>query len=139
MGLSTRRRLWIATIAGAAALAALIGAEAAQWLIDQRTTLEKARAMTGGEPNRAADAMRRLGCFSCHDIPGIAGAQGRVGPPLTHMASRAYIAGVMPNTAENLILWIRWPQGILPNSGMPNMGASEAESRDIAAYLLSLQ
>src|SRR5437764_14093609 len=135
----TRHRLWIAVIAGVAALAALIGAEAAQSLLEEHRTQEKARAMTGGDPSRAADAMRRLGCFSCHDIPGIAGAQGRVGPPLTHMAARAYIAGVMPNTAENLILWIRWPQGILPNSGMPNMGASEAETRDIAAYLLSLQ
>ena len=135
----TRHRLWIAVIAGVAALAALIGAEAAQSLLEEHRTVEKARNMTGGDPGRAADAMRRLGCLSCHDVPGIAGAQGRVGPPLTHMASRTYIAGVMPNTAENLILWIRWPQGILPNSGMPNMGASEAESRDIAAYLLSLQ
>ena len=133
----TRRRLWIAAVAGLAALAALISAEAAQSLLEG--TVEKARNMTGGDPSRAADAMRRLGCLSCHDVPGIAGAQGRVGPPLTHMASRAYIAGVMPNTAENLILWIRWPQGVLPNSGMPNLGASEAETRDIAAYLLSLQ
>jgi|SRR5438105_1645955 len=135
----TRRRLWIATIAAIAALAGLIGAEAAQSLLDHRRAVEKARAMTGGDASRAADAMRRLGCLSCHDVPGVAGAHGRVGPPLTNMASRTYIAGVMPNTAENLILWIRWPQGILPNSGMPNMGASEAESRDIAAYLLSLQ
>ena len=135
----TRRRLWIAIIAGVAALAALIGAEAAQDALERRHNLEKASAMTGGNPNRAADAMRRLGCLSCHDVPGVAGAEGRVGPPLAHMGSRTYIAGVMPNTAENLILWIRWPQGILPKSGMPNMGASEAESRDIAAYLLSLQ
>ena len=135
----TRRRLWIATIAGIAALAGLIGAEAAQDMLQRHRDLQKASAMTGGDPNRAAGAMRRLGCLSCHDVPGVAGAQGGVGPPLAHMGSRTYIAGIMPNTAENLILWIRWPQGVLPKSGMPNMGANDAESRDIAAYLLSLQ
>ena len=135
----TRRRLWIAIIAGVVGLAGLIGAEAAQDMLERHTNLRKASAMTGGDPSRAAAAMRRLGCLSCHDVPGIAGATGRVGPPLAHMGARTYIAGVMPNTAENLILWIRWPQGILPKSGMPDMGASEAESRDIAAYLLSLQ
>ena len=135
----TRRRLWIAIIAGSSGLAGLIGAEAAQDMLERHANLQKASAMTGGDPSRGVAAMRRLGCLSCHDVPGIAGAAGRVGPPLAHMGARTYIAGVMPNTAENLILWIRWPQGILPKSGMPDMGASEAESRDIAAYLLSLQ
>jgi cytochrome c1 len=133
------RRLWIAAVAGVLALGALIGAEAAQDMLERHRNLQKASAMTGGDPRRAAEAMRRLGCLSCHDVPGVAGARGLIGPPLAHMGSRTYIAGVMPNTAENLILWIRWPQGVLPKSGMPNMGASEAESRDIAAYLLSLQ
>src|ERR671934_1984190 len=54
----TRRRLWIAVIAVAVALAGLLGAEAAQALLDQQRSLEKARAMTGGDPDRAADAMR---------------------------------------------------------------------------------
>jgi cytochrome c len=93
---------------------------------------------TGGHIEAGPAAIRRLGCGTCHTIPGVPDAQGRVGPPLTRWAERTYIGGVMPNTAENLILWIRWPQGVLPRSGMPNMGASETESRDIAAYLLTL-
>ena len=135
----TRRRLWIACIVGCGLGAFVAGAEAMQVAIQQHQDKARAEQMTGGDASRAAAAMDRLGCGSCHDIPGIPGATGRVGPPLAHMASRDYIAGIMPNTAGNLILWIRWPQGVLPNSAMPNMGASERQARDIAAYLLSLR
>lgn len=121
------------------ALALCVGAaEAVQVAIQQRQDKARAEQMTGGDISRAAAAIDRLGCGSCHEIPGIPGATGRVGPPLDHMAARGYIAGIMANTAGNLVLWIRWPQGVLPNSAMPNMGASERQARDIAAYLLSL-
>jgi cytochrome c1 len=135
----TRTVVILSALAGVIALAAI---GAGLWVRErgeQRDAVERARALTGGEPLRAATAIGRLGCGSCHDIPGVPGARGQVGPPLAHMGARVYIAGVMPNTPENMILWIRWPQGVLPKSVMPNMGASEAESRDIAAYLFSLQ
>jgi cytochrome c1 len=135
----TRRRLWAGCIASGGLALFVSGAEALQVAIQHRQDSVRAEQMTGGDASRAAAAVDRLGCGSCHDIPGIPGATGRVGPPLAHMAARDYIAGVMPNTAGNLVLWIRWPQGVLPNSAMPNMGASEREARDIAAYLLSLR
>ena len=105
----------------------------------ERAIAERAAALTGGDPDRGRDAIRRLGCGSCHHVPGVRDANGRVGPPLDHMASRVYIAGVLPNTAANLFIWIRWPQGVLPKNAMPNLGASESDARDIAAYLYTLE
>jgi cytochrome c1 len=56
-------------------------------------------------------------------------------PPLDHFYARSYIAGRLPNTEENLLKWIQDPQQIEPGTAMPNLGVSEDEARDIAAYL----
>jgi cytochrome c1 len=79
-----------------------------------------------------------FGCSSCHAIPGIPQAKGMVGPPLDHFAGRAYIAGQIPNTAEGLIKWIMVPQSIEPGTAMPNLGITEQQARDMAAYLYTL-
>jgi cytochrome c len=79
------------------------------------------------------------GCGSCHVIPGIAQATGSVGPPLTHFATRAYIAGEVPNNPEFLTQWIAVPQSIEPGTVMPNLGVSYGKARDIAAYLYTLK
>jgi len=75
------------------------------------------------------------GCGSCHFIPGIPGADALVAPPLDHFYQRTYIAGVLPNTWENLTKWIQDPQGIVPGNAMPNLGLTESDARNIAAYL----
>ncbi|WP_035723469.1 cytochrome c [Bradyrhizobium sp. ARR65] len=96
-----------------------------------------ARAMTGGEPSRAPDVLRRYGCAGCHTISGIPGADGQVGPPLSGLIHRVYIGGVAANTPSHLVQWIVAPQSLSPNSVMPASGISEAEARDVAAYLYS--
>ncbi len=93
--------------------------------------------MTGGDPANGPALIREYGCGTCHVIPGVRGAGGLVGPPLTDFAHRAYIAGAVANTPEHLITWIRVPQAIQPGTAMPNMGVAEQEARDIAAYLYS--
>lgn len=93
----------------------------------------------GGNPERGAAVIRQTGCGGCHIIPGISGANGLVGPPLTHMARRVYVAGVMRNTPDNLMLWLMNPQQVVPNNAMPDMGLSRKQSRDVAAYLYTLQ
>lgn len=93
----------------------------------------------GGVPSRGADAIREHGCGSCHAIPGIRGADATVGPPLTRFGRRAFIAGRLPNTPENLILWISDPRQVDPRTAMPDVGVSDEEARDIAAYLLELR
>ena len=62
-----------------------------------------------------------------------------VGPPLDHIASRAYIAGKFANNPETLIKWLQNPPSFDPNTTMPNMGVTEQDSRDIAAYLYTLK
>ena len=96
-------------------------------------------AFTGGDPNRGRQALARYGCTTCHIIPGIAEANGLIGPPLDRFASRAYVAGVLPNTPENLVAWILNPPAIDPLTAMPAPGISEAEARDAAAYLYTLR
>lgn len=92
----------------------------------------------GGDPDRGAQAIQRHGCHSCHTIPGIAGANSYVGPPLNAWSMRSYIAGALSNTPENLILWIMDPQAIEPGTAMPDMDISQQEAQDIAAYLFTL-
>jgi cytochrome c2 len=95
--------------------------------------------MTGGTPARGREAIRSYGCQSCHTIPGVTGAKALVGPPLTGIASRSYIAGVMSNTPQHMIEWLRNPPGIDSKTAMPNMNVTERDARDIAAYLYTLR
>ena len=91
----------------------------------------------GGDPRHGRELLARYGCASCHRINGIAHADSQVGPPLDEIRSRGYIAGVMPHNADNLIRWIQHPRQVVPNTAMPELGVTEAEARDMAAYLYS--
>jgi cytochrome c len=93
------------------------------------------RVVQGGDARRGPTAIVRYGCGACHVIPGVGSAVGMVGPPLTAFSRRAYIAGELPNTADNLVTWITVPQAIEPGSAMPNLGVDDRSARDIAAYL----
>ena len=105
----------------------------------QAERFQTASQLTGGGNARAGMAdLRKYGCSGCHTIPGIEGAQGLVGPPLNQFANRIYIAGRLPNTPENLMLWIQKPQQVVPHNAMPDMGIGEQDSRDIAAYIYTL-
>ena len=92
-------------------------------------------ASTRGDPRRGETAIARHGCGSCHVIPGVRRARGKVGPPLTDFAQRSYIAGNAPNTPNNLAAWIRRPDSVEPGTVMPALGVAEQEARDIVAYL----
>jgi cytochrome c2 len=96
-------------------------------------------AVAGGDAQRGRASLEAYGCGSCHVIPGIGGARGGVGPPLDSAGDRAYIAGLLPNTPENMIAWIREPRKIDPQTAMPNVGVNESDARDIAAYLYTLK
>ncbi len=92
----------------------------------------------GGVADRAPAAIAKYGCGSCHYIPGIDGANGAVGPRLTNISQQSLLAGILPNTPENLILWIQHPQQVKPGADMPEMGVTQQDALDIAAYLYSL-
>lgn len=91
-----------------------------------------------GNTEQGRIAIQRYGCGSCHTIRGISGANGLVGPPLTGIGARAYIAGVLPNTPDNMMNWIRNPQSYVPGNAMPNLGVTEQDARDITGYLQTL-
>jgi len=94
--------------------------------------------VAGGDPARGKAAIERSGCLACHAIPGIANPNSNVGPPLDQIAKRAYLGGVLANTPENMVRWLRDPPGVDPRTAMPNVGLDEAEAKDIAAYLYTL-
>jgi cytochrome c len=93
----------------------------------------------GGDAAQGREAVAHYGCGSCHVIPGVPGARGVVGAPLTEFARRTHIAGNLPNTPENLIAWLRDPQAIEPGTAMPNLNVSESDARNLAAYLATLR
>ncbi len=94
--------------------------------------------VANGNPRQGQQLLQQYGCGNCHAIPGVEHAESLVAPPLTGWAARGYIAGRVPNTPDNLIAWIRNPQQIDPENQMPNMGVTERDARDIAAYLFTL-
>jgi cytochrome c oxidase subunit II len=78
-------------------------------------------------------------CVLCHTIRGTA-AGSRVGPDLTHLASRSTIAaGMLPNTIGNLGGWILNPQSLKPGSRMPPNQISGPDLQDLLAYLETLR
>lgn len=94
--------------------------------------------VAGGDAERGAAVIREKGCGACHTIPGIDGADGTVGPPLSAWAERAYIAGALPNAPSELIDWLLAPHAVEPATAMPDLDLSEQQARDTAAYLYTL-
>lgn len=108
-------------------------------LLPKHNGEREAIMMTGGVPDQGNALIRGYGCGSCHTIPGIPGANALVGPSLERFANRVYIAGVLENNPENLIRWIQDPPGVDPLTAMPNLKVSDADAKNIAAYLYTLQ
>lgn len=83
----------------------------------------------------APNLMIQYGCPTCHVIPGVSGAVGKVGPSLNDLAQRSYLAGTLENSPENLVHWIQHPQQIHPGTAMPEMGVTVSDAQAIAAFL----
>jgi cytochrome c len=92
-----------------------------------------------GDPDRGRQLFDAYGCVACHAVQGVGTARGRVGPPLDGIANQRIIAGVLPNTQENLARWIIDPAAFAPNTAMPDVGVTEEHARDIAAWLHTLR
>jgi len=93
----------------------------------------------GGNAERGRGLIRAYGCGSCHTIPGIRGAIAYVGPNLDGIASRSYIAGVLPNDPENMVRWLKNPPAVDSKTAMPFLGINERDARDMAEYLYRLK
>jgi mono/diheme cytochrome c family protein len=96
-------------------------------------------APDASDASRGRQAIEQYACVTCHAIPGIVGPNAPVGPPLAGIGSRLMLGGVLPNTPENMVRWLRAPQQFAPGSAMPDLGVTEHDARDIAAYLATLK
>src|SRR5690349_22088906 len=91
-----------------------------------------AQVSTGGDAIRGAAAIARYGCGSCHIIPGVSGASGLAGPPLSGIGNRVYVAGVLQNTPQNMVRWIEDPPSVDEHTVMPKLGVTHQDAIDIA-------
>ena len=78
------------------------------------------------------------GCINCHAVQGV-NTYNRTGPDLSHIGSRTSIAaGMLPNTRENMIEWLRYTDTVKPGVAMPNLGLSQEEAESLTAYMQTL-
>jgi cytochrome c len=101
--------------------------------------VQAAASTSDGDPSRGKDKVAFYGCGSCHTIPGVVGASGLVGPPLTGIGSRVYIAGILLNNSENIARWIENPHEVDQLTVMPNVHATPEDARDMAAFLSTVR
>jgi cytochrome c2 len=94
---------------------------------------------TGGDPARGRDLIAARHCGACHQIPNVAGAEGVIGPSLASVGRQSFLGGGLPNTRENLVRWLRDPEGLSPSTPMPNLALDEWQASDMAAYLYTLR
>jgi cytochrome c oxidase subunit 2 len=113
-----------------------------KWLAASRQLSEPPpRPAAGAEPDSVRrgyevfTSQRPSSCLVCHTIDGTA-ARGRVGPNLSHLASRTTIgAGALEFNRENLRRWISDPQKIKPGVNMPPNPLSDADMNALLDYL----
>lgn len=92
-----------------------------------------------GDANHGRQLIESYGCGACHTIPGVHAARGLVGPPLMFFSRRTMIAGELPNSPDNLVRWIKDPHSVEPGTAMPNLGLTDEDAHDVAAYLYTLR
>jgi cytochrome c oxidase subunit II len=107
-----------------------------QWYVSQ---LASAQPPTDTSAKHGQDVFMQGTCIMCHTISGTQ-AGSRVGPELSHIASRPSIAaGSLPNTRENLARWILDPQLIKPGVRMPPNKLSPGDMNALLNYLETLK
>jgi cytochrome c oxidase subunit 2 len=111
-------------------------AEFDAWLAEQR---QPARTPTTADQIRGQKVFLGGPCSMCHTVAGTP-AGARLGPDLTHVASRTTLgASIVPNTTGHLTGWIIDPQAIKPGSRMPATLLPPDDLHALVAYLESLR
>jgi cytochrome c oxidase subunit 2 len=105
-----------------------------RWVQDEKKPAQVTDAVSAGRR-----VFETTACVNCHTITGTV-ADGRFGPDLTHLMSRATIAsGAATNTHANLRSWIKNPDDLKPGSLMPAMQLSDKDIDALTAYLETLR
>lgn len=103
---------------------------------------EKPAAGGTGDANRGKQLFVQKGCTACHVVPGIPEATGTIGPNLAGIAGKPKIptaTGELENTPDNMVKWIMNPTAVKPSTQMPPLGITEAEARDLTAFMFTLK
>ena len=91
------------------------------------------------QQRKGQEIFMRSPCPLCHTVQGTP-ASGKVGPDLTHLASRRSLAaGTLPNRRGYLAGWILDPQHIKPGAYMPPIQLRQGEVDPLLDYLETLQ
>jgi cytochrome c oxidase subunit 2 len=114
--------------------------EFSEWITAQQ---QPAVTPTEGTPAAAGmDVFLSRGCTQCHNIDAITPELDQAafnGPDLTHFMDRGVIAGAYKEfSVENLKTWLANPPKEKPGSYMPNLGLTQQEIDDLAAFLETL-
>lgn len=97
------------------------------------------RKLAGADPSRAIPLMERAGCAACHQVPGILWPAGATAASLDGFGASPLISGRLPNQPDVLVRFLRDAPSLDPQTAMPPMPLTEAEARDVAAYLYTLR
>jgi cytochrome c oxidase subunit 2 len=117
----------------------VIAEDASQFAAWQQAQLAPAPAPADGAAARGLALFQQMTCANCHAIGGT-GSTARVGPDLTHFASRIQFgAGVAENTAENLRRWLTNPQSMKPGVLMPDFKLNDGQLSDVVGYFETLK
>jgi cytochrome c oxidase subunit 2 len=107
-----------------------------QWLENQK---KAAPEPTDEVTKHGRDVFLSSPCIMCHTIRGTV-AGSRVGPDLTHLASRTTIAaGTLPNNRGSLAGWIADSQSIKPGNRMPPNALKSEDLQALVTYLETLK
>lgn len=107
-----------------------------KWVVAQR---QSSVQPTTDLQKRGQEVFLTTTCAQCHTIQGTI-ANARVGPNLTHIASRMTLAaGTLPNTKGHLGGWISDPQAVKPGVRMPQNTYSSEDLQALLEYLQSLK
>ncbi len=113
--------------------------------------------LAAGDPVRGATQWM-ISCMACHTVNGVPGSNSKLGPDLTHVASRHTIAGgLFPNEPHILARWIKNPRALKPGAlmnanglgvydayreitvGPQHLGLTDSQIADVVAYLATLK
>jgi cytochrome c oxidase subunit II len=118
----------------------VVADEPAQFEQWQRAQLQPAQAATNDAAAKGLGVFQTSTCINCHAIRGVAGADLKVAPDLTHVASRKQLAsGMIDNTPANMRLWLKSPQHIKPGALMPDFSLTDEQLDQLATYLSTLR
>jgi cytochrome c oxidase subunit 2 len=107
-----------------------------QWVKSQQASASDPSDATA---QRGRDVFMGAPCVMCHTIQGTI-AQAKLGPDLTHVASRATLAaGMIPNARGHLAGWIANPQQIKPGTNMPAVTLPPEDLNALVTYLERLK